>query len=119
MQVRKTTTRAQSTPQPVLPVRSMLFAASASGLALTPIAVLAGVLGAWRLCADLGWANHFFVGGGLLSRYQVWLAIAIGAQTSAGLLTRWAEIEMHSCSRLPVRLPRLLRLSKRSAPPVP
>ena len=59
------------------------------GYVLTPIAVVAGVLGAWRLGADLGWTSKFLVADGLLSRYQVWFAIAIGAQMSASILNRW------------------------------
>ena len=62
---------------------------SISGLVLTPVAVLAGVLGVWRLGADLGWTSHFFKPEGLLSRYQLWFAVAIGARTSAFVLNRW------------------------------
>lgn len=64
-------------------------AASMSGLVLTLMAVLAGALGAWRLGADPGWTGPFFVAGGLLSRYQFWIAVTIGAQTSAFVLNRW------------------------------
>ena len=71
--------------------RSALFVASvaASGFLLTPVAVLAGVLGAWRFGADPGWTSGFFVTDGLLSRYQLWFAVAICAQTSAFFLKRW------------------------------
>ena len=62
---------------------------SMSGLILTPIAVLAGVLGVWRLAADPGWTSNFFIADGLLSRYQLWIAVAICAQTSALILNRW------------------------------
>jgi len=64
-------------------------AASMSGLLLTLIAVLTGALGAWRLGVDPGWTGPFFVAGGLLSRYQLWFALAIAAQTSAFILNRW------------------------------
>lgn len=70
------------------PVR-LVDSVSIWGSVLTPIAVLAGVLGAWRLGADLGWTSKFLVADGLFSRYQVWFAIAIGAQTSASILNRW------------------------------
>jgi hypothetical protein len=63
--------------------------ASASGLVMTPVAVLAVALGAWRFGADLGWTTRFFIVDELLSRYQSWLAVAAGAQTSAFLLNRW------------------------------
>ena len=70
------------------------------GHVLTPIAVVAGVLGAWRLGADLGWTSKFLVGDGLLSRYQVWFAIAIGAQTSAAMINRWvADQDKHHPSQ--------------------
>ena len=62
-------------------------------LVLTPFAVLAGVLGAWRLGADPGWTSDFFIADGLLSHYQLWFAIAIGAQTSAFVLNRWVADE--------------------------
>jgi hypothetical protein len=55
---------------------------------LTPISVLAGVLGVWRLAADPGWTSGFFIADGLLSRYQFWFAIAIAAQTFALLVNR-------------------------------
>jgi hypothetical protein len=71
------------TSQQILPVASM------SGLVLTLMAVLAAALGAWRLGVDPGWTGPFFVAGGLLSRYQLWFAFAIGAQTSAFILNRW------------------------------
>jgi hypothetical protein len=64
-------------------------AASMSGLVLTLIAVLAGTLGAWRLGVDPGWTSPFFVGSGLFSRYQLWFALALGAQTFAFVLNRW------------------------------
>jgi hypothetical protein len=64
-------------------------AASMSGLLLTLLAVLAGALGAWRLGVDPGWTGPFFVAGGLLSRYQLWFALAIAAQTFAFSLNRW------------------------------
>jgi hypothetical protein len=83
--------------RPVLldPVR-LLDSVSIWGSILTPIAVVAGVLGAWRFGADLGWTSKFLVAEGLLSRYQVWFAIAIGAQTSASILNRWvADQDKH------------------------
>ena len=77
---------------PVLLVDSV----SVSGAVLTPLAVLAGVLGVWKLGADFGWTSNFFIADGLFSRYQVWFAIAIGMQTSAGILNRWvADQDTH------------------------
>jgi hypothetical protein len=60
-----------------------------SGLVLTLFSVLAASLGAWRLGVDPGWTGAFFIAGGLLSRYQLWFALAIGAQVSAFILNRW------------------------------
>ncbi len=79
-------------PQPALRATvlqpSLLNAVSISGLMLTPVAFLAAVLGVWRFSADLGWTSGFFIAGGWLSRYQLWFAVAIAAQTSAFLLNR-------------------------------
>lgn len=62
---------------------------SMSELVLTPMAVLAGVLGAWRLGSDPGWTSDFFIADGLFSHYQFWFATAIGAQLSVFILNRW------------------------------
>jgi len=70
-------------PVQILPALAM------SSLALTLISVLAGALGVWRFGADLHLTNRFFLTSGLLSRYQLWFAIAIGAQTSAFILNWW------------------------------
>jgi hypothetical protein len=74
---------------PILLRSAPLFVASASVLVLTPVALLAGVLGVWRLAADPGWTNGFFIAHGVLSRYQLWFAVSIGAQMSALVLNRW------------------------------
>ena len=50
---------------------------------LTPASVVAGALGAWRLSADLGWTDQFFIESGLLSHWQVWFALAALLQSSA------------------------------------
>jgi hypothetical protein len=59
---------------------------------LTPVAVLAGALGVWRLGADPGWTNQFFIANGLLSHWQTWFAVAIGVHKSSRSLHRWLEI---------------------------
>ena len=73
-------------------------AASISGFALSPIAAVAGVMGLWRLAADLGWAGAFFAGEGLLSRYQLWVAFAVVAQSSALILDRWVASQRRPAS---------------------
>lgn len=55
---------------------------------LTPAAVTAGVLGAWRLSADLGWTDAFFISKGLLSHWQVWFAVSGLLQTGAVAIRR-------------------------------
>jgi hypothetical protein len=84
-----------STPRegPLHPFALFLAAASLSGLVsisgvLTPVALLAAILGTWRFSADLGWTSNFFVTRGLLSRYQLWFSVAIVAQASSILLNR-------------------------------
>jgi len=56
---------------------------------LTPLAVTAGAVSIWRLGADPGWTNGFFIAQGFLSHWQVWLAAAIGTQLLAFGLNRW------------------------------
>lgn len=73
------------------------FLISMSGLVLTPIAVSAGVLGAWRFGADPGWTSDFFISKGLFSRYQLWFAVAVGAL----VLDRW--IRTHKLDSLEVQ----------------
>jgi hypothetical protein len=53
------------------------------GLLLTPVAVVAGALGAWRFGVDAGWTGTFFIAEGLLSHWQVWCAFAITAEVCA------------------------------------
>jgi len=56
---------------------------------LTPSALVALVLGIWRVCADLGWAGAFFIGGGLFSHWQVWIALSIGLKMLSTTLISW------------------------------
>ena len=68
---------------------SMFIASVMSGCVLPQVGVLSAVMGIWRLSADPGWASNFFIADGLLSHYQVWIAIAVGAQASVFILNRW------------------------------
>lgn len=88
MTMRNLTVRSRSVLRATVLRPSVAPVAAASGLMLTPVALLAGVLGAWRFSVDLGWTSAFFVPAGLLSRYQLWFSVAIVAQTSAFLLNR-------------------------------
>jgi hypothetical protein len=62
-----------------------------AGLAMvmSTLSLVAGVLGVWRVSADLGWMAGFFVKEGPLSHYQPWLGIAIGSQAGAHALRQW------------------------------
>jgi hypothetical protein len=51
--------------------------AVAGRLVSPPATLLAVVFGFWRLGADLSWTGAFPIANGILSRYQVWFAIAI------------------------------------------
>lgn len=53
---------------------------------LTPAAVVALVLGLWRVSADLGWTEEFLIGNGFFSHWQVWIALAILLQIAAAAL---------------------------------
>ena len=58
---------------------------------LTPVALIAYVLAGWRLGADMNWTGQFFISKGLLSHWQVWLAVAIATQATAAHLAPNAE----------------------------
>ena len=58
---------------------------------LPPPAFLAGVLGAWRIAADLKWTNSFAIPSGIFSHWQVWIAGAIGLQLCARILNRYGK----------------------------
>jgi len=50
---------------------------------LSPAAVVALVLGLWRVSADLGWTEEFLISNGFFSHWQVWIGLAIGLQAVA------------------------------------
>lgn len=82
-------------------------ALSLAGLLLTPVAVVAGALGAWRFGVDAGWTNTFFIADGLLSHWQVWCAFAIGLQACAYTLKRRVTDQ-------PLRIPALVQVKSLS-----
>lgn len=55
---------------------------------LSPLAALAALMACWRFGADAGWTDSFVLTDGLLSHWQVWLAVAIGIQWMAIRLDR-------------------------------
>jgi hypothetical protein len=66
------------------------MALAAAGL-LTPAAFLVGVVGLWRLTADLGFTAGFAISSGIFSHWQVWLATAVLLQLCARLLNRYGR----------------------------
>jgi hypothetical protein len=65
--------------------------ALALGSLLTPLAVMAAGLAAWRLGADLNWTGQFAITEGLFSHWQVWIAMAAMLQSIATLLIRYGR----------------------------
>jgi hypothetical protein len=58
---------------------------------LTPAAVVAFVMGMWRVCEDLGWAGAFLISGGLFSHWQVWIALSIALKSLSSSLIAWGS----------------------------
>jgi len=58
---------------------------------LTPAALIALVMGMWRVCADLGWAGAFLITGGFFSHWQVWIALSVGLKTLSATLIAWGS----------------------------
>ncbi|SRR5581483_4875865 len=56
---------------------------------LTPAALVALVLGIWRVCTDLGWATTFLISSGFFSHWQVWIALSIGLKMLSSTLISW------------------------------
>ena len=58
---------------------------------LVPVAVMASVLGVWRLAADLKIAGDFAIPNGLFSHWQVWIASAVVLLLVARVLNRYGR----------------------------
>jgi len=69
-------------------IRRLALAAAAL---MTPAALMAGVLGLWRIGADLQWTNGFAIPSGLFSHWQVWLGAAFVLQLCAHILNRYGR----------------------------
>ena len=85
--------------------------ALASSALLTPISLMAYVLGCWRLAADMGMAGAF-VFDGLFSHWQIWIALALALHATASLLNRYGRGQDLPAPRvlmlrLGLKLPRL------------
>lgn len=64
--------------------------ASAIGTLLVPAALMAYVLGIWRLASDLGMAGEFALTG-LFSHWQVWIAVAVALHLASSSLNRYGN----------------------------
>ena len=65
--------------------------AQAIAALLKPAALMATVLGCWRLAADLNWAGGFAIPSGLFSHWQVWLGGAALLQLCSYALNRYGK----------------------------
>src|SRR5436190_11971734 len=65
--------------------------ALAAGALLTPAAVIASALGAWRIAADLNFTNSFAIPSGLFSHWQVWVGAAVVLQVCSRVLNRYGH----------------------------
>jgi hypothetical protein len=66
------------------------FAMAFAGL-LTPAAVLCFVMGLWGVLADTGFAKQFVFEDGLLSHWQVWLALGVLVQAVGIALDKYGK----------------------------
>ena len=64
--------------------------ALALGSLLTPLALMAYVLGLWRLASDMGMAGTFAITG-LFSHWQIWMAVGALLQLGAWILNRYGD----------------------------
>ena len=58
---------------------------------LPPLALTAGILGAWRIAADLKLAASFAISTGLFSHWQVWVGAAVLIEACAFALNRYGK----------------------------
>ncbi len=62
---------------------------------LTPAAAIVGVVGAWRIAADLNWADSFAIPSGFFSHWQVWLGGAVLLELCSRALNRYGKSGEH------------------------
>ncbi len=65
--------------------------ASVLAMFLSPAALMALVLGVWRLGSDLQWTGEFAISRGIFSHWQVWIAMAGLLETCAAILNRYGR----------------------------
>lgn len=66
-------------------------AALAAATLLRPASVMAAVVAGWALAAEKGWSERFFVSGGMLADWWLWLAFALLLRAAAILLERFGR----------------------------
>ena len=64
--------------------------AAAIGALLIPMAFLAYVMGLWKLASDLNLAGEFGLTG-VLSHWQIWIAVALALSFAASALSRYGR----------------------------
>jgi hypothetical protein len=77
--------------QVLLAKRKNRCLALAVGALMTPAAVMASVLGVWRLAADMKLTGEFAIASGLFSHWQVWFLFAALLQGCAWALNRYGQ----------------------------
>jgi hypothetical protein len=65
--------------------------ASACGALLIPASLMAYVLGLWSLTSDMGMSNAFGITG-VLSHWQVWIAVGVLLHAFSSILNRYARV---------------------------
>ena len=68
-------------------------AALAVAALLTPSALMACVLGFWRIAADFKWTSSFAIASGVFSHWQVWVGGAALLQFCAYALNRYGRTD--------------------------
>src|SRR5262245_28488930 len=64
-----------------------------AGALMTPAALVAWILGFWRIAADLNWTSQFAIPSGFFSYWQVWIGVAVALQWCSRVLNRYGKRE--------------------------
>ena len=91
--------------------------ASAAGALLAPVALMAYVLGFWRLASDMGLAGQFGING-LFSHWQIWVCMGLLLQATAYSLNHYARVGSFEMPRILSLRAFVLRLPKETTGPV-
>lgn len=66
-------------------------AALAVASLLRPASVMVAVVAGWALAVAKGWSERFFVSGGLLADWRLWIAVALLLRGAGILLERYGR----------------------------